>query len=166
MVELGDRVDVMEITGVCLTLSGPMDCNLLGSCPWNCLGKNTRAGCCFLLQGIFPTQESKLLPLAPPALAEFFTTSATWEVGNATRFQDISKSRHSKAFETFFFFFFFGLHSLWFSASFFLAKGLHSRIYHSQRILSLQIIKGGTYSFQFTGKRLPALAGAMCPFLE
>ena len=102
--ELGDRVDVMEITGVCLTLSGPMDCNLLGSCPWNCLGKNTRAGCCFLLQGIFPTQESKLLPLAPPALAEFFTTSATWEVGNATRFQDISKPRHSKAFETFFFF--------------------------------------------------------------
>ena len=29
--ELGDRMDVMEITGVCLTLYGPMDCNLLGS---------------------------------------------------------------------------------------------------------------------------------------
>ena len=31
VVELGDRMDVMEITGVCLTLSGPMDCNPLGS---------------------------------------------------------------------------------------------------------------------------------------
>ena len=27
-------------------------------CPGNFAGKNTGAGCCFLLQGIFPTQES------------------------------------------------------------------------------------------------------------
>ena len=33
-----------------------MDCRLL--CPWDSLGKNTRVGCHFLLQGIFPTQGS------------------------------------------------------------------------------------------------------------
>ena len=46
--------------------------------PWDSSGKNTRVGCHFLLQGIFPTQGSNLgllcllhleadsLPLAPP----------------------------------------------------------------------------------------------------
>ena len=29
-------------------------------CPWDFPGKNTRVGCHFLLQGIFPTQESNL----------------------------------------------------------------------------------------------------------
>ena len=29
-------------------------------CPWDSPGKNTGVGCCFLLQGIFPTQESNL----------------------------------------------------------------------------------------------------------
>ena len=29
-------------------------------CPWNSPGKNTGAGCHFLLQGIFPTQGSNL----------------------------------------------------------------------------------------------------------
>ena len=29
-------------------------------CPWDNLGKNTRVGCHFLLQGIFPIQESNL----------------------------------------------------------------------------------------------------------
>ena len=29
-------------------------------CPWDSPGKNTGAGCHFLLQGIFPTQESNL----------------------------------------------------------------------------------------------------------
>jgi len=29
-------------------------------CPWDSLGKNTGVGCCVLLQGIFPTQESNL----------------------------------------------------------------------------------------------------------
>ena len=48
------------------------------ACPWDSPSKNTGAGCCFLLQGIFPTQGSNLyllhllhwqvdsLPLAPP----------------------------------------------------------------------------------------------------
>ena len=47
-------------------------------CPWNFSGKNMSMGCCFLLQGIFPTQGSNpsllcllhwhtgSLPLAPP----------------------------------------------------------------------------------------------------
>ena len=29
-------------------------------CPWNSPRKNTGVGCCFLLQGIFPTQGSNL----------------------------------------------------------------------------------------------------------
>ena len=56
-----------------------MDCSLLGSSAhWIFPGKNTRVGCHFLLQGIFPTQESNpgllcllhwqadSLPLVPP----------------------------------------------------------------------------------------------------
>ena len=35
----------------CLTLCNPMDCSLLGSCPWDFPGKNTVVGCHFLLQG-------------------------------------------------------------------------------------------------------------------
>ena len=35
-----------------------MDCN-----PWDSPGKNTGVGCQFLLQGVFPTQESNLYPL-------------------------------------------------------------------------------------------------------
>ena len=50
-------------------------------CAWNFPGKNTKVGCHFFLQGIFPTQESNLcllgllhwqagsLPLVPPARA-------------------------------------------------------------------------------------------------
>ena len=39
------------------TLCDPMEpARLL--CPWNSPGKNTEAGCHFLLQGIFPTQGS------------------------------------------------------------------------------------------------------------
>ena len=63
----------------CPTLCNPVDCSparLL--CPWDSPGKNTGVGCCTLLQGIFPTQESNpcllcllrwqagSLPLAPP----------------------------------------------------------------------------------------------------
>ena len=33
-----------------------MDCSPPGSCPWDFPGKNTGAGCHFLLQGIFPNQ--------------------------------------------------------------------------------------------------------------
>ena len=55
----------------CLTLRDPVD----DSPP----GKNTGVGCYALLQGIFPTEGSKL-HLMPPALAgRFFTTSTTWE---------------------------------------------------------------------------------------
>ena len=35
----------------------PMNCSLPGSSPWNSPGKNTGAGCHFLLQGNFPTQK-------------------------------------------------------------------------------------------------------------
>ena len=63
------------VAQACPTLCNPMD-RLL--CPRNSPGKNTGVGCHFLLQGIFPTQGSKLhllrhlhcqagyLPLAPP----------------------------------------------------------------------------------------------------
>ena len=45
----------------CLTLCNPMDCSpLSSSCPCDFPGKNTGVGCCFLLQGIFPTQGSNL----------------------------------------------------------------------------------------------------------
>ena len=41
----------------CLTLCKPTDCSLPDSMgfSWNFPGKNTRVGCYFLLQGIFPT---------------------------------------------------------------------------------------------------------------
>ena len=43
-----------EVAQSCLTLCDPMDCSLPGSFS----GKSTGVGCHFLLQGIFPTQES------------------------------------------------------------------------------------------------------------
>ena len=46
---------------LCLTLYDPMDCSLPGSSVCGDFpGKNTGVGCHFLLQGIFPTQESNL----------------------------------------------------------------------------------------------------------
>ena len=52
-------------------------------CPWDSPGKNTRVGCHFLLQGIFPTQGSNPRLLGLPALASrFFTTSAISEMLN------------------------------------------------------------------------------------
>ena len=43
----------------CPTLCDPMDCSLPGSSVCgNFPGKNTGEGCCALLQGIFPTQQS------------------------------------------------------------------------------------------------------------
>ena len=41
-------------------LCDPMDYSPSDSCPWDFPGKNTRMGCHFLLQGIFPTQGSNL----------------------------------------------------------------------------------------------------------
>ena len=49
------------VTQSCPTLLWP--CRLLPArllCPWNSPGKNTGVGCHFLLQGIFPTQGSKV----------------------------------------------------------------------------------------------------------
>jgi len=45
-------------------------------CPWDSPGKNTGAGCHFLLQGIFPTQELNLDLLIA---GRFFTNLATRE---------------------------------------------------------------------------------------
>ena len=43
-------------------------------CPQNFPGKNTGAGCHFLLQGIFPTQGSNLSPKFPALAGRFFTS--------------------------------------------------------------------------------------------
>ena len=43
----------------CVRLCDPMDCSppdYSGLCPWNSPGKNSRVGCHFLLQGLFPTK--------------------------------------------------------------------------------------------------------------
>ena len=45
----------------CPALCNPVDYSLPGVCPQNLSGKNTRVGCCFLLQGIFLTQGSNPL---------------------------------------------------------------------------------------------------------
>ena len=68
----------------CLTLWEPMNQPARLLHPWDFLGRNIRVGCHFLLQGIFPTQESNLhlvcllhwqessLPLAPPGKSCLF----------------------------------------------------------------------------------------------
>ena len=49
-------------------------------CPWNFPGKNTRVGCRFPHQGIFPPTGIEPVSLASPALAgRFFTSSVPWE---------------------------------------------------------------------------------------
>ena len=64
-----------------------MDCSLQGSSvhgvlPWTRIlstmiqGKDTEAGCCALLQEIFPTQGSKPHLMSPALAGRFFTTSA------------------------------------------------------------------------------------------
>ena len=45
-------------------------------CPWNFPSNNTGVGCCFLLQGICPTQGSNLCLLHSCITGGFFTTSA------------------------------------------------------------------------------------------
>ena len=65
-----------------LTLCDPMDCSPPGSpVHGDSLGKNTRVGCCALLQGIFLTQGMNL-HLSPALAGGFFTTSTTWEAMN------------------------------------------------------------------------------------
>ena len=50
----------VKVAQLCLTLCGPMDCNLPRPlCPWNSPGKNAGVGSCFLLQRIFPIQGLK-----------------------------------------------------------------------------------------------------------
>ena len=43
-------------------------------CPWDFPGKNTRVGCHFLLQGIFPTQGSNCISYIPWTASRFCTT--------------------------------------------------------------------------------------------
>ena len=52
---------VVDLISCVRLFCDPMDCILpVSSCPWDFPGKNTRMGCYFLLQGIFPTQGSSL----------------------------------------------------------------------------------------------------------
>ena len=44
-------------------------CNSRLLCPWDSLGKNTKVGCHFLLQGNLPNPEMKPVSLTSPALA-------------------------------------------------------------------------------------------------
>ena len=48
-----------EVTQLCPTLCNSMDCKPIRLLhPWDFPGKSAGVGCHFLLQGIFPTQES------------------------------------------------------------------------------------------------------------
>ena len=70
------------VTKSCPTLLQPHGQQLTTLlCPWDFPGKNTRGGCHFLLQGIFPSQGSNwhLLCLLHWQAGFFFTTSASWE---------------------------------------------------------------------------------------
>ena len=50
-------LDCVLVAQLSPTLCDPMDCNLTSLlCQWNSPGKNSRVGCCSLLQEIFPTQ--------------------------------------------------------------------------------------------------------------
>ena len=49
-----------EVAQSCPTLCDPMDCSLRLLHPWDFPGKSARVDCHFLLQGMFPTQESNL----------------------------------------------------------------------------------------------------------
>ena len=67
---------ILEIVAVVQSLSrvelfcDPKDCSLPGSAPLSrdFPGKNIGVGCHFLLQWVFPTQESELVSPASPAL--------------------------------------------------------------------------------------------------
>ena len=72
------------VNPLCVCTCDPKDCNLPGSSVHGTFpGKNNGAGCYFLLQGIFPIQESNpCLRRSPafPALAVRFFTS--WAMGD------------------------------------------------------------------------------------
>ena len=75
----------------CLTLCGPMNCSLPGFSVQGILQARILSGCCFLLQGIFPTQGLKHVlcllhwqvdssPLAPPLLWCFLKDSIMYSM--------------------------------------------------------------------------------------
>ena len=85
---------VCESLELCPTLYNPMDRSLPGSSvQCDSPGKNTAMGCHALLQGIFPTQGSKLhvlclwhwladsLPLAPPGEPHHMTNTVVYVLG-------------------------------------------------------------------------------------
>ena len=61
------------------------------------LGKNTGVGYHFLLQGLFPTQESNPCLLVSCLAGGFFTTSTTWETWASTYCLSFQWSNHSEA---------------------------------------------------------------------
>ena len=50
----------VSVTKSCPTLAIPWTVTTRLLCPWDSPGKNTRVGCHFFLQGIFPAQRLKL----------------------------------------------------------------------------------------------------------
>ena len=88
-------VCVCSIAQSCLSLSDSMDCSSLGSSsPWGFPGKNTRVGCHFLLQGVFPTQRSNpcLLCLISRRILYHW---ATWETLSTSSTQILNSKYHS-----------------------------------------------------------------------
>ena len=91
------------------TLCDPMDCSSPGSFySWNFPGKNTAAGCHFLLQGISQTQGSNLcllqwqvdaLPLAPPG--KFSRNLLRWIYQEGNGYFRLFKEGHAKREETY-----------------------------------------------------------------
>ena len=68
---------IPEMTLLSDSFCNPMDCRPPAFCPWDVSGKNTRVGCHFLLQEIFPTQGSNPHLLHWQAVHYHW---ATWEV--------------------------------------------------------------------------------------
>ena len=72
-----DLPRVSEVTQSCPTPCDPMDTRLLR--PWDFLGKNTRGGCDFLLQEVFPTQGlNPRLPHCRQMLYHLSHQGSTW----------------------------------------------------------------------------------------
>ena len=62
-IQAGDSGPIPVHAQSCLTLCAPMDCSPRFLCLRDFPGKNTRAGCHFLFQGIFPTRGLNLFLL-------------------------------------------------------------------------------------------------------
>ena len=72
---LPERKKESEVAQSCLTLCDPMDCRLPGCSVRGILQARVMEwDCCFLLQGIFPTQGSNLGLWSPALAGGFFTT--------------------------------------------------------------------------------------------